>query len=209
MNRSIISGPNPKLDHDAWHKRLISQQIRKYPLSLWVKRRFPGTTANPLSCTRHPRSNHGIRSSSLLVLLLLFSLTAAAAGSSQSGNTRQQEVAWQRWTPEVFTRAQQEQRLILVDLAAEWCTFCKKMDKTTWRDDKVLGSIDKYYIPVRVQDEIDPELAEKYRGYGRPAFVVLNGEGVEVARKRGYLQPQMMHWMLEGIAENPTPEANQ
>lgn len=118
------------------------------------------------------------------------------------------EIEWNRWTPDVFKRAKKQNRLVLVDFAADWCDFCKKMDMTTWRDPQVLESIRSHYIPVRVQDEIDPELAKKYRNYGRPAIVVLNGDGVEIIKKTGYLKPLLMHWMLEGVAQNPTPEAN-
>ena len=117
-------------------------------------------------------------------------------------------VQWRRWTPAAFEKARQESKLVLVDLTADWCSFCKKMDRTTWKDSDVLGSISNHYIPVRVQDEVDTKLADQYRSYGRPAFVVLDADGNEIARKRGYLAPKWMHWMLEGIAENPTAEAN-
>lgn len=118
------------------------------------------------------------------------------------------EIEWKRWTPAVFEQAKKDNKLLLVDFAAEWCSFCKKMDKTTWLDSEVQGSIADYYIPVRVDDEIDPVIAEKYRDYGRPAIVVLNGDSIEIAKKTGYLEPLYMHWMLEGVAQNPTAEAN-
>jgi thiol:disulfide interchange protein len=133
----------------------------------------------------------------LLASLFLLATTSIWADTPTTEDGPQ----WQRLTPELVQRARQENRLLLVDLAAEWCQFCKKMDRSTWPDPKVLESIDKYYIPVRIQDEDQPELAEKYRQYGRPAFFVLNGNGEEVMRKRGYLEARFMHWMLEGIAQ--------
>ena len=134
----------------------------------------------------------------LAALLLLATLPVGSADTTAASSDGPR---WQHLTPELLQRAQQENRLLLVDLTAEWCNFCKKMDRTTWPDPKVLASIDKYYLPVRIQDEEEPELAEKYRQYGRPAFFVLNGNGEEIARKRGYLDARFMHWMLEGIAQ--------
>ncbi len=107
---------------------------------------------------------------------------------------------WQRLTPELLAQAKSQNRLVLVDLSAEWCRFCKQMDESTWPDPRVEASITRYYLPARIDDETDPQLAEKYRDYGRPAFFVLDANGNEIARKRGYLDAQFMHWMLEGIA---------
>lgn len=122
--------------------------------------------------------------------------------SDNKNATHSQEVSWKRWTPEVFAQAKQKNRLVLVDFSAEWCTFCKKMDKTTWRDPQVLAIIGKNYIPVRVEDEVDTELAEKYRSYGRPALVVFDGDGKEIFKKTGYLKPQWMLWTLEGVLQD-------
>jgi len=144
---------------------------------------------------------------------LLFASQRGSSAVQQQASTvaeekNQRTISWKRWTPKVFEQAKKENRLLLVDFAAEWCQFCKKMDKTTWLDARVQASINEHYIPVRVDDEVDPEIAEKYRSYGRPVIVVLNGDGTEIAKKRGYLKPQWMYWTLEGIAQNPTPEAN-
>jgi uncharacterized protein YyaL (SSP411 family) len=148
----------------------------------------------------------------ILSLLVLSSLVSACnQGTStekkaiiddNTNLTHSKEVAWNRWTPEVFAQAKQKNSLVLVDFSAEWCAFCKKMDKTTWRDPQVLAIIGKNYIPVRVEDEVDKELAEKYRSYGRPAIVVLDADGKEVFKKTGYLKPQWMLWTLQGVLED-------
>ncbi len=116
--------------------------------------------------------------------------------------THSTALEWKRWTPSVFAEAKEKKRLVLVDFAAQWCSFCKKMDQTTWKDPQVLAIIAKNYIPVRVDDEIDTELAEKYRDYGRPAIIVLNAEGKEIFKKTGYQAPQWMLWTLQGVLQD-------
>ncbi len=116
--------------------------------------------------------------------------------------THSTALKWKRWTPSVFAEAKESKRLVLVDFAAEWCSFCKKMDQTTWKDPQVLAMIRENYIPVRVDDEIDGELAEKYRDYGRPAIIVLNAEGKEIYKKTGYQAPQWMLWTLQGVLQD-------
>ena len=125
-------------------------------------------------------------------LTVVLWVTGATAGSG---------VSWQSWSDEVFDQAKKENRLVLVDLSAEWCAYCRKMDATTWRDPKVLAAIGKNYVPVKVVDEKDPERAARYRDYGRPAVLILDADGNEIMRKRGYMKPQWMEWMLQAVVQ--------
>lgn len=154
------------------------------------------------------------KQSSLVVVLSLLLLSVSLTACNQESTTevakssdkvkvsRSKEVEWNRWTPAIFEQAKKDKRLILVDFSAEWCGFCKKMDKTTWRDPQVLAVINENFIPVKVEDEVDPELAEKYRDYGRPAMIVLDADGKEVFKKTGYQTPQFMLWTLQGVLQD-------
>lgn len=163
------------------------------------------------------RTHCMIKNKSFLLLILpaILSLSALTACNQEdstkksitqkvnaSSVTSSQELKWMRWTPTVFEQAKQKKRLVLVDFTAEWCRFCEKMDKTTWRDPQVLAIIGENYIPVRVEDEVDTKLAEKYRDYGRPAIIVLDAEGKEIFKKTGYLEPQWMLWTLQGVLQD-------
>jgi len=112
-----------------------------------------------------------------LVIVIATLLVACNLGADTTGVNQQEAevpqekktaVLWQHWSSALFEKAKNENRLVLVDFAAEWCHFCKKMDQTTWRDAEVLTAIKSGYISVRVQDEIDTDPADKYRRYGRP-----------------------------------------
>ena len=107
---------------------------------------------------------------------------------------------WQTWSPAVFEQARRDGRLVLVDLVAEWCSFCKKMDRTTWRDPAVLAAIDQGYVPVRADPENQPQLPPRFADYGRPSIVILAADGRELLKKQGYLKPQWMLWTLQAVA---------
>lgn len=134
---------------------------------------------------------------SAFFLLAVLLVSAALAGGA---------VPWQNWSDAAFSQAREGNKLILVDLSAEWCAFCKKMDATTWQDPRVLAAIDKDYVPIKIVDEQDPELAARYRQYGRPAVIILDAEGTELMRKRGYMKAQWMEWMLQAVAQERESE---
>ena len=129
-------------------------------------------------------------------LLVFFSLILVA-----TVNLAGTGVPWQSWSDATFAQAKAEDKLILVDLSAEWCAYCKKMDATTWKDAKVLAAIEQDYVPIKIVDEHDPELAARYRQYGRPAVIIMDADGTELMRKRGYMKPQWMEWMLQAVAQ--------
>ncbi len=108
---------------------------------------------------------------------------------------------WQPLEPAAFDQARAEHKLVLLDLSAEWCAFCNQMDATTWKDPKVQEVMSRHYVALRVVDEAQPELAEKYREYGRPAVIIMNAAGEQLMTRRGYMKPKWMQWMLEALAQ--------
>jgi thiol:disulfide interchange protein len=143
-----------------------------------------------------------IKTRALAFVVTVFLVACGLDAGAEGVNQKETEIRWQRWSPELFKQAKKENRLVLVDFAADWCHFCKKMDQTTWQDPEVLAAIKADYIPVRVQDEIDTALAEKYRRYGRPAIAILDGDGKEIFKKRGYQEPRQMLWTLQGVVQD-------
>lgn len=135
---------------------------------------------------------------------------AMITGSAWSVDTTAEQVSvqWKEWSTEVLHQAHRERRLILLDLTAEWCQFCRKMDEVTYRNQDVVELINRQFVPVRVDDKGRSELAVRYQGVVRPATIILDAKGNELIRKPGYLQPQWMVWLLQAVAMNPSVEAH-
>lgn len=91
-----------------------------------------------------------------LVLLGALAITApqpAAAGT--------EELEWGEWSTGVFARAKAENRFVLLDLGAVWCHWCHVMKETTYRDPAVVRLIRSRYLPVRVDQDANPELSNR------------------------------------------------
>ncbi len=117
----------------------------------------------------------------------------------------QAKIAWQPWSDSIFEQAEREHRFVLLDLEAVWCHWCHVMDEQTYADPKVIALVRSHYLPVKVDQDSRPDLADRYEDYGWPATVVFQSDGSEIVKRQGYLPPKLMASMLQAIIEDPSP----
>ncbi|MFO1112001.1 MAG: DUF255 domain-containing protein [Bradyrhizobium sp.] len=132
--------------------------------------------------------------------LVAIVLAAIAASSARAG-----ELKWSDWNDELFSRASAEKRFVILDLEAVWCHWCHVMEKTTYADPEVQSLLAQKYIPVRVDQDANPDLSSRYGDWGWPATIVFGPDGTEIAKIRGYIEPPRMQAMLKAIIDDPTP----
>ena len=89
---------------------------------------------------------------------------------------------------EALVRARAEKKLVFVDVYADWCTWCTKMDEDVFIDSRVQGAL-LDFVPIKVDADKGGgrSVANRYRVEGLPAYLVLDGEGAVVGRFDGYL----------------------
>jgi uncharacterized protein YyaL (SSP411 family) len=112
---------------------------------------------------------------------------------------------WSGWNDDVFARAKAEKRFVILDLEAVWCHWCHVMDQMTYADPKVQALVNAKYLPVRVDQDSDPALSTRYGDWGWPATIVLASDGTEIAKLRGYIEPERMASLLQAIIDDPSP----
>ena len=85
---------------------------------------------------------------------------------------------------------------ILIDFYADWCSPCIKMEKETYPDSRVVSEMSDFIgIKVDTQKRIDVET--KYLIEYYPTIVFLNSKGGEISRHIGYLGPEEMVLEIE------------
>src|SRR4051812_36377515 len=126
---------------------------------------------------------------------------AALAASPASAN----ELKWSDWNDDLFTRATAEKRFVILDLEAVWCHWCHVMEKTTYSDPTVQSLLSEKYLPVRVDQDANPDLSSRYGDWGWPATIVFGPDGSEIAKIRGYIEPERMQALLKAIIDDPSP----
>ena len=141
---------------------------------------------------------------SILACMMLSSVATKLVAASKAVP----EITWQPSSSTIYEEAKQQNKLVFLDLTAEWCQFCKKMDETTYRDAEVVAYINEHFLPVRVSDEGVGDLIDRYRRHARPGAVMLDTDGIEILHKRGYLNAQLMLWMMMAVVQDPSPEVH-
>ena len=130
-----------------------------------------------------------------------FAIAALAASPSFAA----EPVQWSAWGDDLFSRATAEKRFVVLDLEAVWCHWCHVMEKTTYADPEVGELLASKYLPVRVDQDANPDLSNRYGDWGWPATIVFAPDGTEIAKIRGYIEPERMQALLKAIIDDPTP----
>lgn len=125
--------------------------------------------------------------------------------SASASETKEGGVVWQGWTHDLFEKAKAENKLVILDLEAVWCHWCHVMEETTYRDPKVVELLKSKFIAVKVDQDANPDLSNRYEDYGWPATVIFAPDGHELAKRRGYIPPDVMGSLLQAIIDDPTP----
>src|SRR5262245_58887646 len=123
----------------------------------------------------------------LLFAALAPSLPLAACRAAEAAPVDGPAIAWEPWSEGAFERAEREGKLVLLDLEAGWCHWCHVMDEVTYRDPAVAQLVREHYVALRVDQDARPDLSNRYEDYGWPATIVLRGDGLELAKRLGYL----------------------
>ncbi len=136
----------------------------------------------------------------LLALLLAFSAVQPATASTAPG------LNWLRSDHLAMTEARSQQRPVILYLEAVWCHWCHVMDASTYGDPEVRALIEQHFIALRIDQDLRPDLANRYRDYGWPATIILGADGSELRKRQGYVPRDEFLALLSGVLADPTPE---
>ncbi|MBK7830227.1 DUF255 domain-containing protein [Nannocystis sp.] len=128
-------------------------------------------------------------SPALLALALSHACAAAPPLTASTPAPAAASFTWHEWRPESFASAARERRILLVNVAASWCHWCHVMDHRTYADPQVAALLRDHFMPIRVDADARPDLAERYAEWGWPATAVLTSDARPVLELRGFQEP--------------------
>jgi thiol:disulfide interchange protein len=102
------------------------------------------------------------------------------------------EIAWFQGTlDEALAKARKENKLVFIDFWTTWCGWCKKLDKDTYTDARVIAAMNEHYVCLSLDAEtkVGAPLARRYSVDGYPTLLMLTTDGFVRERIAGYKAP--------------------
>ena len=147
-----------------------------------------------------------MKSVGLFTLFLSFSLALTLTNTVQG----QESIQWMKFEEAIAANAKNP-KMILVDVYTDWCGWCKKMDKDTFTDPRVVAHFQKNFYAVKLNAEdtnrkfpfmgktfTEAEMAASMRVNSYPNFVVIEPGLQNIAQLPGYREPEAF---LAGLAD--------
>lgn len=102
--------------------------------------------------------------------------------------------------------ALKSKKLILLQFEMEGCGGCKRMNETTYIDQKVIKEMNEWFVLLKLDLIKEREIRKSLGAYWTPAFYILDYNGNSFYHFNGYLPAKEFRAMLRlGIAETIMP----
>ncbi|HSP07988.1 MAG TPA: DUF255 domain-containing protein [Candidatus Dormibacteraeota bacterium] len=112
---------------------------------------------------------------------------------------RAAEIRWQPWSTGAFDLARRTGRPILLSISAVWCHWCHVMDETSYSHPGVIDLINREYVPIRVDNDVRPDINQRYNMGGWPTTAFLTPSG-DILTGATYMPPEQMADALARVA---------
>jgi thioredoxin-related protein len=127
----------------------------------------------------------------LLIVFLVFSGAAVADAASNS-------LKWYSFK-EYATQRSSNDKNIFIHFWAQWCGYCSKMEKVTFRNPQVVSYLNENFFLIKVDTDREQYATRAFRVRGLPYNLFLTNEGDTIQIREGYIPPGKFMKILNAI----------
>lgn len=122
--------------------------------------------------------------------------------------TNAPEITWMASEADGRAKATAENKPVLIDFGATWCTACKELEHNTFPNPGVRTEAQRF-IAIRVDatDDDAPDtkrLQEKYKVVGLPTVIMLDAAGTEITRFNEFVPPEKFLAAMKKVPASST-----
>ena len=106
-----------------------------------------------------------------------------------------------KWHPykEGMALGRDLKKKILISFHADWCGYCKKMDRETFKNKAVAQFMNDNFIAVKVNSDRENNIASRYRVKGLPSTWFITENGERISNLPGFVPPDLFINILKYI----------
>ena len=144
------------------------------------------------------------------VFIFIFSLFFVFSPDLKAGDKI--DLKWKKFD-EGLSLAKKEKKNILVDVYADWCKWCKKMDAEVFTNDSIAPYLNKNFVLIKLNGESSEKIkykgetmnaADFARGFGVsgfPTVIFLEPDGEAITKVPGFLDAQNFMPIIKFIGD--------
>ena len=104
---------------------------------------------------------------------------------------------------EALAAASKERKMVLLDAMTSWCSPCRQMDLTTWRDPELVPWLSERAVCIKLDMDEHGDIRRRLEVRGYPTLIAFRG-GVTFDRVLGYKSAAQIRSWIEGLEEGKT-----
>ncbi len=111
-----------------------------------------------------------------------------------------EDISWFDDYSSALKRAELDNKMMVIAFYTAWCVYCKKLDRETFVDPRVVEQ-SRQYVFAKLDADIQKAAALRYRPEGFPTIIFASPSGNEVFRISGYRDADQFLTVLETLNE--------
>ena len=109
-----------------------------------------------------------------------------------------ERIPWRTDLVAAKAEAQSSNKRLFLYFTATWCGPCQSLKHTLWADANVERAMQNF-VPVKIDVDEHPEIAQSYASDGIPHFVVTSPEGKKMHEETGTMEVgEFLRWLERG-----------
>jgi len=134
-------------------------------------------------------------------------LYAVVALTTAVPSAQAEEIPWSTNIEASLQQARASGKPVLMEFTASWCVYCKRMEKTTFVDPKIVQAVRQGFVPVRVDADQNKALVSDLQIKGLPAILVVSPDLQIIERISGFQTPEALLPKLQNVSNRSAAAA--
>lgn len=120
--------------------------------------------------------------------ILILALGAAISQADESLTPRSKaSIEWEKDPAVAAEQARKSGKPIIVYITADYCGYCRKMERESWSDKDVTKTVSENFVALKLDAEKHEKLVARLDVRAYPTTLVFGGDGKHITTAEGFL----------------------